>query len=123
MSQPLPSRQRKAWLPPSLSALRYPATPRPSRARITTIQSGPPRLDAAAGSVGFGRFSLAIRAPRAPHGAPPDYRTEVGRLPPVFERIYSTSPRRCLMTHANRREFLAGALGLVAGGLAAGIGS
>src|SRR6266436_5422703 len=42
MSQPLPSRQRKAWLPPSLRAVRYPATPTPSRASTTTIQSGRP---------------------------------------------------------------------------------
>src|SRR5215475_6010004 len=91
MSQPLPSRQRKAWLPPSLSAVRYPATPRPSRASTTTIQSGPPWMGAT-GSIVFGRFSLAISAPRAPHGArlvPQDYRTEVRQLPGVFERIYS----------------------------------
>src|SRR5262245_35603149 len=52
-----------------------------------------------------------------------DYRTAVRRHPGVFERDILPSPRRWLMTLPNRREFLAGAMGLVAGGLAAGIES
>src|SRR5262244_733519 len=58
MSQPLPSRQRKAWLPPSFSAVRYPAIPRPTRARTTTIQSGCPGV-AATGSAAA-RFTFAM---------------------------------------------------------------
>src|SRR5215471_3316005 len=58
MSQPLPSRQRKAWLPPSFSAVRYPAIPRPTRARTTTIQSGCP--GAAATGSAAARFTFAM---------------------------------------------------------------
>src|SRR5262250_1044639 len=58
MSQPLPSRQRKAWLPPSFRAVRYPAIPRPTRARTTTIQSGCPGV-AATGSAAA-RFTFAM---------------------------------------------------------------
>src|SRR5215472_4897424 len=59
MSQPPPSRQRKAWLPPSLSAVRYPAMPRPTKARTTTTQSGRPAGATTTGSVAA-RFTFAM---------------------------------------------------------------
>src|SRR5262249_34809792 len=67
MSQPLPSRQRKAWLPPSFSAVRYPAIPRPTRARTTTIQSGCPGV-ATTGSAAV-RFTFAMGLLSARGGA------------------------------------------------------
>src|SRR5262247_1314063 len=59
MSQPPPSRQRKAWLPPSLSAVRYPAMPRPTKAKATTIQSGRPAGATTTGSAAA-RFTFAM---------------------------------------------------------------
>src|SRR5262249_16933127 len=65
MSQPLPSRQRKAWLPPSLSAVRYPAIPRPTTPSATTIQSDRPAPGAAACSAGGGcSFAIGPRCAR-----------------------------------------------------------
>src|SRR5215470_17618909 len=64
MSQPLPSRQRKAWLPPSFSALRYPAIPRPTSARTTTIQSGCPGVATTGSAVARFTFAMGLLSAR-----------------------------------------------------------
>src|SRR5215813_12704202 len=170
MSQPPPSRQRKAWLPPSLSAVRYPAMPRPTKARTTTTQSGRPAGATTTGSAAA-RFTFAMgllfargrafcariiaqsprrdgshepRRPASPRGGVSNERSAPARslgwprprlrgcadarvargsgaragFPRRGSAILPT-PRRWRMTHFNRREFLAGAAGLVAGGLLA----